>query len=79
MKSEAGIKFVVDRVEGDLAVLVLYDDDRVRFNVPVRLLPEGVGGGDHLRLSFTRDFESREGEREKIRRLLSDLTQRGDD
>ena len=73
MKSEDAIRIVVDRIEGDVAVLVLYEDGRVRFNLPVRFLPDGVRGGDHLRLAFTSDIESREAERAKIHGLLDEL------
>ncbi|MBI3948875.1 MAG: DUF3006 domain-containing protein [Acidobacteria bacterium] len=70
---EAAIKVVIDRIEGDLAVLVLYDDDRVKFNLPLQYLPKGVRGGDHLRMSFTVDEESREAEKQKIEELYEEL------
>jgi hypothetical protein len=67
------LRVVVDRVEGEWAVLVLYDDDNIRFNMPLALLPEGTRGGDHLRVSLEQDLESREREREKAARLLDEL------
>ena len=36
MKPPASTKLVIDRIEGDLAVLVLYDDDSVKFDLPLR-------------------------------------------
>ena len=75
MNREAALKIVVDRIEGDTAVLVLYDDEKVRFNVPIGYLPAGTRGGDHLRVRFTQDVESREAERERAERLLEDLKQ----
>ena len=76
MKSKAAtkIKVVVDRVEGDLAVIVLYDDESVRFNLPVKYLPEGARGGDHFEASFRRDDAGRESERAKVDDLLKELT-----
>jgi Protein of unknown function (DUF3006) len=66
-------KVVVDRIEGDLAVLVLYDDDRVKLNVPVRCLPEGLREGDHLLMSFSDDRASRAAEKKRVDDLLEGL------
>jgi hypothetical protein len=72
VKKESRHKFVIDRIEGDVAVLALFDDDSVRFNLPVIYLPEEVRGGDHLQITFTTDVESREELRKKIEELLKD-------
>lgn len=73
MKSSASIKVVIDRTEGDLAVIVLYDDDRVRFNLPIRYLPHGAREGDHLRMSFTENEASRHSEQKRVDELLKGL------
>jgi hypothetical protein len=73
MKSSASMKVVIDRTEGDLAVVVLYDDDRVRFNLPIRYLPRGVRAGDHLQMSFTEDEASRDSEQMRVDELLKEL------
>ena len=73
MKSEGSTKVVIDRIEGDLAVLVLYEDDRVKLNLPLHCLPEGVREGDHLQMSFGQDEKSRESERNRVGGLLKDL------
>ncbi|HLF84425.1 MAG TPA: DUF3006 domain-containing protein [Blastocatellia bacterium] len=73
MKSGGSTKVVVDRIEGDLAVLVLYEDDRVKFNLPLPYLPEGVTEGDHLQMSFNEDESSRQSETNRIDDLLKDL------
>lgn len=73
MKSGGSTKVVVDRIEGDLAVLVLYEDDRVKFNLPLHYLPEDVREGDHLQMGFAQDEESRESERKRVGDLLKDL------
>ena len=73
MNRESALKIVVDRIEGDTAVLELYDNEGVRFTLPVKCLPEGTRGGDHLRAVFTQDIESRERERKKAERLLEEL------
>jgi hypothetical protein len=73
MKSGGSTKIVVDRIEGDLAVLVLYEDDRVKFNLPLGYLPDGVREGDHLQMSFAEDESSRESEQKRIDDLLKEL------
>ena len=73
MNREPALKIVVDRIEGDTAVLVLHDNEKVKFHLPVECLPEGTRGGDHLRAVFTQDIESREAERNRAERLLEDL------
>jgi hypothetical protein len=73
MKKQATCKVVIDRLEGDLAVVVLYDDDSVKFNLPLKYLPQGAGGGDHLQMTFTIDEESREAEKERIEDLYKQL------
>ncbi|HEX8183112.1 MAG TPA: DUF3006 domain-containing protein [Blastocatellia bacterium] len=67
-------KAFIDRVEGDLAVVVLYDDDKVKFNLPRKYLPEGASEGDYLNITFAVDKESREAEKQKIDGLLKKLT-----
>jgi len=65
---------VVDRIEDDIAVCYLYEDDRVRFDIPLRYLPPGTVAGDHLRVSFELDRESRQRERRRAEELLRELT-----
>lgn len=45
------VSAVIDRLEGDTAVLSLGDGKRT-IDVPVSRLPSGASDGDHLRLSF---------------------------
>lgn len=76
MKAGASTRVVIDRIEGDLAVLVLHGDDRVRFNLPLRYLPRGAKEGDHLDMSFAEDEPSRESEERRIDKLLTELKSR---
>lgn len=73
MKANHSSKVIIDRIEGDLAVLVLHDDDGVKLNVPVALLPDGAKGGDHLTMSFVTDKASKESEKKRIDNLLAEL------
>jgi Protein of unknown function (DUF3006) len=71
--SKPSLRVFIDRIEGELAVIVLSDDDSVKFNLPVKYLPEDATEGAHLRLSLTVDNESREYEKQKIDGLLKKL------
>ena len=71
--SKSSIKVFIDRIEGDLAVVVLYDDDSVKFNLPRKYLPEGISEGDYLQLTFAVDKASHDEEKQKIDDLLKKL------
>ncbi len=73
MKKESSIKVEIDRVEGGIAVVVLADDDKVKFNLPVKYLPEGARDGDHLQLIFKVDEKSREETKSRVSDLLKEL------
>jgi hypothetical protein len=70
---EFSLKIVIDRVEDDIATLVLYDDDAVKFNLPAKFLPEGTKGGDHFQLLFKKDEQSRKQMKQEVENLLGDL------
>ena len=73
MKSASPARVIIDRIEGDLAVLVLYEDDRVKFNFPLRLLPEGAREDDNLLMTFAQDNASKESAKKRIGNLLDEL------
>jgi len=66
------MKAVIDRIEGDYAV-VLFGDAEVQVDIPVGLLPEGVEEGSWLRVSFELDTEGTQGQKEKIKDMLDKL------
>ena len=78
MTEKTSWKVFIDRIEGDLAVIVFQDDDSVKFNLPVKYLPEGAKDGDHLQVAFVRDKESRESAKKKVADLLAELTGKKD-
>jgi hypothetical protein len=67
------LKVVIDRIEDEIATIVLYEDDSVHFNLPAEYLPEGAKEGDHFQLSFKKDRESRDAEKKKAEDLLKEL------
>ncbi len=44
----------IDRIEEDVAVILLQDGD-YQLNFPAELLPEDMGEGDYIRLSISQD------------------------
>ena len=76
MKKVSSTKVVIDRIEGEHAVVVDFDDDSVKFNLPVDYLPKGVKEGDHLQMSFKVEEESREAQKKRVQDLLKELTEK---
>ncbi len=66
------MRAVVDRIEGEIAVLLLGDEE-VRLDLPMRYLPTGVKEGTILSLRFEVDAAATDAARERaverIRRL----------
>lgn len=63
----------VDRIENHLAVLVLCNDEKVSFNLPLRYLPEGAQEGDYLRLMIQPDQTGTLAAQERIATLQKEL------
>lgn len=61
--------WVIDRIEGDLAVIEIAEGKTV--TVPLTALPNGVKEGNVIRLAIDRDEEARR--RKKIRSLFDRL------
>ncbi|HJU56509.1 MAG TPA: DUF3006 domain-containing protein [Pyrinomonadaceae bacterium] len=72
------IRAEIDRIEdNDVAVLMVGDDGKTQWDVPVSLLPEGAADGDHLRITITLDKESRESASGRVKRLQDKLAAKG--
>jgi hypothetical protein len=79
---------VIDRLEGELAVLSLGDGKKT-IDVPLSRLPAGASDGDHLRLSFdgepgadtlkrvSKDEGARAAAEDRIGKLREELERRG--
>lgn len=70
----AETRFIVDGIDEGIARLVLADNERFTFTLPVAALPSGVRAGDHLRAAFSIDTAAGQAEAEKAKKLLADLT-----
>ena len=60
-----GVRYIVDRIEGDLAVCER--DDLEFFDIPLEKLPEGTKAGDCLVFDGEWRIDSDETERRKAR------------
>lgn len=66
------MKAVVDRIENDIAVLLIGDNE-YKADIPLELLPEGTHEGSWLTVSFELDPAGEAQQREKITNLLEKL------
>lgn len=69
------VRAVIDRFEGDIAV-VLIGDESIRCDLPRRYLPPGAGEGHHLTLEFVIDEQGTEQQRKKIQGMMDELLKR---
>lgn len=73
------MKAIIDRMEGQLAVLLLADYEDLSINIPREYLPAEAKAGDHLNATFTLDIESCTKTATHVQELLKDLTKDNDD
>ncbi|OPY48612.1 MAG: hypothetical protein A4E48_02641 [Methanosaeta sp. PtaU1.Bin060] len=67
------MKATLDRIEGEMAVLLVRGDERLRLDVPLALLPEGSREGDILDIAINRDERAKEEAKERVSSLLERL------
>jgi len=70
------MKVTLDRIEGTVALLISREDESVRVNVPVSLLPPGCREGDILTIRIERDRAATEAARERVSDLIEKLKKR---
>jgi hypothetical protein len=70
------MKATIDRVEGTMAVLILQDDEAVRFNLPVSFLPPGCREGDILTIGIERDTTGTKEAKERLSGRIERLKNR---
>lgn len=70
------IHAAIDRIEDNkMAVLLVGDDEKTQVDLPLSLLPEGAGDGDHLRITIALDKESREAASSRVKKLQDKLSE----
>ncbi len=66
-------KVTLDRIEESIAVLLLRDEESVKINIPLFLLPQESKEGDILNISITKDAQETEAAKERVLNLLEKL------
>ena len=61
----------IDRIEEDVAVILLNDGD-YQLNFPAELLPEDMGAGDYINLSLSQDEEKKQAVLAEALSLMDD-------
>ncbi|HHV63219.1 MAG TPA: DUF3006 domain-containing protein [Firmicutes bacterium] len=76
MPAGARFRAVLDRVEGDTAILENFDNERERLEMPVRLLPACAREGDVVNVNVAIDVEETRRRREAAKACLNRLLRR---
>lgn len=66
-------KVTLDRIEEGTAVLLVRDDETVKINIPLFLLPAGSKEGDILNITIDMDIQETEAAKERVSALLEKL------
>ena len=72
MKMES-FKVTLDRIEEMYAVLLVRDEESVRINIPLFLLPAESKEGDILDITIAKDVQETEDAKERVSSLLEKL------
>lgn len=66
-------KVTLDRIEEDVAVLLVRDEETVKIDIPLFLLPAGSKEGDILDITIVKDVKETENTKERVSSLLEKL------
>ena len=72
-------KVTLDRIEENIAVLLVRDEEAIKINIPLSLLPVGSKEGDILDIAITRDVQETEVTKERVSSLLEKLRNKNKD
>ena len=70
------ISAFVDRVEGDIAVILIGDEQEVKIDLPLKYLPNRVTEGHWIRISIEMDYEKTDDVRKRVKQLMVELTKK---
>ncbi|HOI12299.1 MAG TPA: DUF3006 domain-containing protein [Methanoculleus sp.] len=79
MQNESAFRASLDRVEEGLAVLLLREDESVRFTIPRSLLPPEAREGDTLEIVIRRDVAATEEARRRVAERIARLRAKSED
>jgi Protein of unknown function (DUF3006) len=66
-------KVTLDRIEEGIAVLLVRDEEKVKINIPMALLPSGYKEGDILDITINKDVQETDAAKERVSSLLEKL------
>jgi Protein of unknown function (DUF3006) len=69
----SSFKVTLDRIEGSTAVLLVRDEEKIKINTPLFLLPAGSREGDILDINISRNIKETEDAKERASSLLEKL------
>ncbi|RXA20580.1 DUF3006 domain-containing protein [Methanosarcina sp. MSH10X1] len=72
-KLRESIKVTLDRIEEGIAVLLIRDDESIKINIPLFLLPAESKEGDILDITITRNVQETEEAKERVSSILEKL------
>lgn len=72
-------KVTLDRIEENIAVLLVRDEEKIKINIPLFLLPEGTKEGEILDITITRNKKETEETRKRVSALLEKLQNKNRD
>ena len=72
-------KVTLDRIEEGIAVLLVRDEELVRINIPLFLLPPESREGDILDITIVRDIKETVDAKERVSSLLEKLKNKNRD
>ena len=73
MKSEVKFKALIDRIEGNKAVVLLGEEERDAADIPKGFLPEGSKEGDILTFKIKLESRRTKEAKEKVTDLINKL------
>lgn len=72
-------KVTFDRIEENIAVLLVRDEEKIKINIPIFLLPEGTREGEILDITISRNKKETEEAKKRVSTLLEKLQNKNRD
>jgi Protein of unknown function (DUF3006). len=72
-------KVTLDRIEDEIAVLLVRDEEKIKINIPLFLLPPESREGDILDITVARNVQETDGAKERVSSLLEKLKKKNRD
>lgn len=67
------MKATLDRIENDMAVLLIRNDETIKINIPMTLMPKGCSEGDIMDIIISKDEKATEDARKRVSDLIEKL------